>query len=355
MTTTGRIDVHHHLVPPPFVEAMARRGLREVAGAPLPKWDARRSLDMMDINGIETALLALSAPGVYFDDVSEARDLARRCNEFAAETVSRHPGRFGSFAVLPMPFTEYACTEAAYALDTLGADEVVLLGSTEGKFLGDPSFDELMSELNRRAAMVFIHPNLHSTSTKLGLDMPGFLIEFLCDTTRAALNLVLSGTTEKYPAIRFILAHSGGFLPYVAWRASLANMMPPYDAQAPQGILNYIKRFYFETALSPSRISMAALKELVDPTHILFGSDFPFAAAQLVSLETKTLDDSDLWNEQTKHGIARSHALSLFPRYCRQGEEMPRSPAPTTMGVRARVRRAVTGPLVALIDNLRNH
>jgi predicted TIM-barrel fold metal-dependent hydrolase len=352
---TGRIDVHHHLVPPPFAEAMARRGLRGVAGAPLPKWDARRSLDTMDINGIETALLALSAPGVYFGDVPEARDLARRCNEFAAETASRHPGRFGSFAVLPMPFTEHACVEATYALDTLGADGVVLLGSTEGKFLGDPCFDELLAELNKREAVVFVHPNLHSTSVSIGLDMPGFLIEFLCDTTRAALNLVLSGTMEKYPAIRFILAHSGGFLPYVAWRVSLANMMPPYDSRAPQGVLTYIKQFYFETALSPSRISMAALKELVDRTHILFGSDFPFAAAQIVSLETKTLDDSDLWDEQTKHGIARGHALSLFPRYLQQGEKAARSPAPKTMGMRARVRRAVTGPLVALIDNLRNH
>lgn len=316
----SRIDVHHHLIPPAFTRTMAAKGLKEVAGAPLPNWTVEQSVAVMDANGIGTALTSLSAPGVYFGDVQEARDLARSCNEFAADMAIRYPGRFGSFAVLPMPFTDHACAEAIYALDVLHADGVVLLGSTEGKFLGDPSFDELMAELDRRKTIVFVHPNIHQTSTQLGLSMPGFLVEFLCDTTRAAANLILSGTLERYPNIRWILAHAGGFLPYIAWRLSLANALPQFAQQVPQGVLTYIRNFYFDTALSPSPFAMAALRELVDPSHILFGSDFPFAPAIVTGMEVEALRDLTVFDTATKAGIDRGHALKLFPKYARTGE-----------------------------------
>lgn len=349
----GRIDVHHHLIPPAFVEAMARRGLREVAGTPLPRWDARQSLDVMDMNRIATAITSISAPGVHFGSLPEACDLARRCNEFAADLGVKHPGRFGSFAVLPMPFPHESCREAEHALDTLHADGVVLLGSTDGVFLGDSRLDELMAELDRRAVTVFVHPNMHATSSTLGLDTPGFLVEFLCDTTRAAVNLVLSGVMERYPRIRFILAHSGGFLPFIAWRISLAGLMSPYSERAPRGVLEYIRRFHFDTALSPAPMSLAALRQLVDPSHILFGSDFPFAPAPLVAMETGTLDASPLLDEPTRRGVDRGHALALFPRFKAPGET-PEAPAAFGGGsLRLRARRAVVRPLVALLDRVR--
>jgi len=350
----GRIDVHHHIIPPAFVSAMERRGIAKVAGAPLPKWTPSASLQVMDANGIATAITSLSAPGVYFGDRQEAVDLARRCNEFAAEMAARHPGRFGNFAVLPMPFTRDACREAAHALDRLNADGIVLLGSIEGIFLGDPRFEELMAELNRRRALVFIHPNLHATSETLGLDMPGFLIEFLCDTTRAALNLVLTGTMERYPGITFILAHAGGFLPYVAWRASLANMMANHAEKAPQGVLTYIRRFYFDTALSPSPISMAALRELVDPSHILFGSDYPFAPAPVTSTQVATLEHSTIWEAEARAGIDRGHALALLPRYRDAGEAVRAAPVYRGLRLRGRIRAAMTRPVVSLVEALRN-
>ncbi|QRM34161.1 amidohydrolase family protein [Microvirga sp. VF16] len=314
-TFSARIDVHHHLIPPDFVAAMAARGLTEVAGSPLPvSWTPEASIEIMDANDIATAIVSVPAP-VYFGDRSEARDLARTCNESAAELVVRHPGRFGWFAVLPMPFTEDACREAVHALDVLRADGVILLGSTEGKFLGDPVFDELMAELDQRATVVFLHPNLHKTSTELGLAGPGSLIEFLCDTTRAATNLILSGTMEKYVRIRWILAHAGGFLPYVAWRLSLVDALPEYGLGLPQSMLTYIRRFYYETALSPSPYAMAALRELVDPDQIVFGSDYPFAPPSLVSLEIATFEGLNVFSEATKRGVDRAHALALFPKF----------------------------------------
>jgi 6-methylsalicylate decarboxylase len=229
--------------------------------------------------------------------------------------AARFPGRFGSFAVLPMPFTEDACREAAHALDVLHADGVGLLGSTEGRFLGDPQFDELMAELDRREAVVFVHPNLHRTSQELGLAIPGALVEFLCDTTRAAANLILSGTTARYPRIRWILAHAGGFLPYIAWRLSLADGLPDFAHKAPEGVLTSIRRFYYETALSPSPSAMAALRELVDPSHILFGSDYAFAPEPIVAMETSALESLTVLDDATKRGVDRAHALKLFPKF----------------------------------------
>jgi len=310
----SRIDVHHHFVPPAYRAAMSRRGLTKVAGAELPGWTEKESLAVMDANAIQVALLSISAPGVYFGNLDEACSLARECNEHAAELRQRHPDRFGSFAVLPMPFTDRACSEAIHALDVLGADGIVLLGSTEGRFLGSPEFDELMAELDRRKAVVFVHPNLHRSSEEIGLIAPGFLIEFLCDTTRAALNLVLTGTMERYPNIRWILAHAGGFVPYVAWRLSLANLLPEFVSSMPAGMLTYIRRFHFDTALSPADFPQAALRELVDPSQVLFGSDFPFAPAPLTGMQCNTLEHSNVWDADARALIESGNAQRLFPR-----------------------------------------
>lgn len=349
----GRIDVHHHLIPPAFVEAMERRGIHEVAGAPLPGWKIEDSLAIMDACGTQTALLSLSAPGVYFGDENEAISLARGCNEFAAELARRHPGRIGYFAVLPMPLTEPACREAIHALDHLQADGVVLLGSTAGYFLGDTRFEELMGELDRRHAVVFVHPNLHESSKTLGLNMPGFLMEFLCDTTRAALNLILTGTLERYPNIRWILAHAGGFLPYIAWRASLANFMPEFTAKAPQGVMHYIQRFYFDTALSPSPYAQGVLKELVGANQVLFGSDFPFAPAMASSLQVKTLNELPAWTDAEKYRLNRGNAVDLFPRYCAVNEGAQPLPVFAGESLAQKFGRALRGPVVQFADRMR--
>jgi len=317
----GLIDVHHHFIPPAFLKAAADRGIDKVAGRELPDWTSEDSIAVMNQNGIQTAILSLSAPGTHLGGgKAQAVSLARACNEYAQQIREKHPGRFGSFAVLPMPFVEASCAEAQFALDHLNADGIVLLGSTDDKYLGDDHFRELMAELNARSAVVFIHPNVHSTSSALGLDIPEFFVEFLCDTTRAAANLILSGTVDQFPNIKWILSHSGGFLPYIAWRMSLANLFPELAEKAPEGIMSYIKRFYYDTALSPSPYSLPALKQLVDPSQILFGSDFPFAPAPVVDLECSTLAESKLLTDTERNGIYRGNALKLLPKFCEPEE-----------------------------------
>ena len=350
----NRIDVHHHIVPPAFIKAMDRHGIKEVAGAPLPNWSVNDSLSHMNATQTATAITSLSAPGVYFGDRGEAIALARDCNEFAANMRETNPGKFGNFAVLPMPFTDDACKEACYALDELNADGVVLLGSTEGYFLGDERFDELMEELNKRCAVVFIHPNLHATSNDLHLNTPGYLVEFLCDTTRAATNLIFSGTMERFPDIKWILAHAGGFLPYIPWRLSLANFLPEMQKQAPQGVMHYLKRFYFDTALSPSPQAMSAILSLSGPDKILFGSDFPFAPSIAGQMQTRSLDRAKFLERKDKLAIQRSNALSLFPQFAMPNE--PPSPAEGNHGKYAKTSLLpfLYYPLIKLADHLRH-
>ncbi len=348
------IDVHHHLIPPAFIKIMQKYNINQVAGAPLPPWNAERSIEAMDLIGTQTAITSLSAPGVYFGHLPEACDLARACNEFSAELKLKYQGRFGSFAVLPMPFTEESCLEAEYALDILKADGIVLLGSTEGIFLGNPQLDELMHVLNRRKTTVFIHPNIHASSQTLGLNIPGFILEFLCDTTRASVNLISSGVLEKYPDINWILAHAGGFLPYVAWRVSLGNMMPELADKAPQGFLHYIRRFYFDTALSPSPYAMAALTELVEPSHILFGSDFPFAPKQLSMMQKQDFDQLKVFDPIQKSQILRNNSLSLFPQFKTENDQnIPSLVKYTQASFSARLKHSMMKPILKIGENIR--
>lgn len=350
----GHIDVHHHILPPFYAEALRRQGLERVTGVGLPEWSAERSLALLDAQGVRTAITSLSSPGVWFGDARAAAGLARRCNEFAAELGQRHTGRFGSFACLPLPATDAACAEAVHALDVLKADGMVLLASNDGVFLGDARFDELMAELDRREASVFLHPNLHPSSGELGLAAPGFLLEFVCDTTRAAVNLILSGTLERYPRIRWILAHAGGFLPYAAWRISLANALPQFQEQAPLGVMSYLRRFYFDTALAPAAPSMAVLRELVEPSQLLFGSDFPFAPQLLVAEQMTTLAASGIWSAQALAGIRRSHALSLFPRFAAAGEAVAAAPRFEEESTLHWLGRSAGKPFAALAQHLKD-
>src|SRR5262249_14868756 len=148
--STHRIDVHHHIVPAEYIGALAAQGISSAGGMPFPSWDPETTLAMMDRHGIAAAVTSISAPGVHFGDAALARDLARSCNEASARLVADPPTRFGAFATLPLPDVKGALLELEHALDVLGLDGVVLLASqSDGRYLGDPAFEELMAELDR--------------------------------------------------------------------------------------------------------------------------------------------------------------------------------------------------------------
>ena len=309
-----RIDTHHHIFPPEYIAAAKQAGIIEGGGVDFPAWSEEASLAFMDQAGIASAITSVSAPGVHFGDDQKARSLARVSNEFSAKLVSDHPTRFGGFASLPLPDVDGALRELEYATDTLKLDGVVLMTSIGEKYLGDPAFDALFAELDRRKTVVFVHPTVHPSSQRLKLDLPGALVEFVFDTTRAVASLIYSGTMERYPDLRIILSHAGGTVPFVAGRLTLGKLVPRLDANAPQGAIAYLKRFYYDTALSANPYALNSLTTLVDSSHILFGSDFPFLPGPRGVQSAKDTDTYVSSDEAVRRAVARDNALALFPR-----------------------------------------
>lgn len=310
-----RIDVHVHMSPDFYRQAFRDAGMVTTAGTSVD-WAPALALQQMDAHGIAASILSISFPGVHFGADAAARALARRCNELAADLGARWPGRFGGFAVLPLPDLDGALAEARYALDTLRMDGVVLLASYGGKFLGDAAFEPLMRELDRRNAVVFVHPGMHPSSRGLGLPWPGFMLEFVIDTSRAAVNLLFSGALERFPTIRFILAHGGGVIPYVAWRLSVAPIISPLVPQWPQEkVLEGLRRFWYDTALCATAHSLPSLMQTAAPERILFGSDWPYAPAKITALSIQGLKEAPGVSDALRASIERENALKLFPRF----------------------------------------
>ncbi len=317
MPSPRRIDFHFHLIPQFYRDAVYEAGTGPAIGR-YPDWSPEAALDLMDANGIEVAVLSLAQPGVQFGEPSKAAALARRCNSYAAETKMRWPQRFGGFAVVPMWDLEDAQREIAYALDELELEGVCLFASYGEKFLGDPAFDPVLETLNARDAVVFVHPALHPSSRMLALPWPGFMMEYLFDTTRAAVNLVFGGAIERFARIRFVLAHAGGLMPYFAWRLSVAPMIDIRMKQlSREEVYGRLKRFWYDNALSPAAETMECLGAVASPDRIVFGTDWPFANAKVVAEAVRTYEGVAM--PQTQRGsIDRSNALALFPQFARR-------------------------------------
>jgi len=314
MPSPRRIDFHFHLIPKFYQDAVYAAGTGPQIGR-YPEWSPERALELMDAHGVEVALTSLAQPGVQFGERAQALALARRCNDYAAELNARWPARFGAFAVVPMWEIGDAIDEIGRALDTLGLQGVCLFASYDEKFLGDPHFDPLLAELDARAAVVFIHPGMHPSSRNLDLPWPGFMMEYLFDTTRAAVNLAMSGATERFARIRFVLAHAGGLMPYFAWRLSIAPMIDRRLEQlTPAQVLARLAHFWYDTALAPTPATLACLAGVAKPEQVVFGTDWPFANAGVIA-EAMKYAAADLPGKLDRAAIDRGNALALFPQF----------------------------------------
>jgi predicted TIM-barrel fold metal-dependent hydrolase len=314
MASPRRIDVHFHHIPPFYREAVYEAGRGPAIGR-YPEWTPQLALELMDRFGIEVALTSLAQPGVGFGTPASAQALARRCNDYAAELVARWPKRFGAFAAVPMWSTQGAIDEIARCLDGLAFDGVSLFASYEEKFLGDPWFDPVLEALNAQGAVVFVHPGLHPSSKGLALPWPGFMMEYLFDTTRAVVNLIFSGAITRFPRVQFILPHAGGLAPYFAWRLSVSPMI---DKRLPQlsrdQVFAGLKHFWYDNALSPGEQTFGALDHVARPERVVFGTDYPFANPSVIAEAVKTYESGFLADAR-RAAIDRSNALALFPKY----------------------------------------
>ena len=270
-----RIDVHHHYLAPAQREAFQKNR----AGG-VPNWSLQKSLDDMDKGGVQTAVVSSAQPGVWFGEVEPARKLAREINDYGAGMVRDHNGRFGLFAAIPLPDPDGSLKEIEYALDTLKAEGIGLFTSYHDKYLGDPAFVPVLEELNRRKAVVYVHPVTPGCCGNVVKGIPPSVIEYATDTTRTVTSLLFgeAGSAFRFPDIRWIWSHSGGTLPFLTGRlVRLASERK--DPRMPNGPLPILRRYYYEVAQGNTPEQLAALMKLVDIPQVLFGSDFPFREA----------------------------------------------------------------------------
>jgi 6-methylsalicylate decarboxylase len=315
-TSIPKVDLHHHFFAPgPLKPFMSRYPTPK----PILAYTPAQSIAAMDQAGVEIALL--SSPAPFGDDPALFRDAvtaARGLNEFGAQMVSDHKGRFGLFAVLPMPQIEASLREIEYALAVLNADGVGVRTSYGNRWLGNPAFQPVLEELNRRSAVVHVHPDVAPCCENLIPDTDPMRIEFNTDTSRAIWTMIKDSDStpsvaSRYPNIRFVWSHAGGTLLGLVGRflirgESAAEALR--HSPKPNSRLYHLRRFYYDTAASYNPVQMQALKMLVGARQIVFGSDFPFAPIPVVTsgLEQCGFDAQEL------RGVYRDNALSILPR-----------------------------------------
>lgn len=317
----GRIDVHAHFMPECYAEALAQRGLgKSDGGFPFPAWSAEAALATMDRLEIATAMISVSSPSVNFLPVADRPALCRAVNLAGHQLAASHPGRFGYFASLPLPDVDAALKEIAFAFDELGADGIVLETNINGEYLGSPRFAPIFAELNRRAAVLFVHPTSPVCTDALTAGRPMPLLEFPFDTTRSFVDLLYRRVIQSNPDIRFIVPHAGGALSALAARiASFANVpfIDPRPASEAE-VFQCLRRLYYDLALSTHPSALAALRNIAPLDHILFGSDWPFAAeANVARALTQLLHENGLEEGQIE-ALTSGNAKALFPRLASQ-------------------------------------
>jgi len=294
----GRIDVHHHYLPP------------FQSGFPWP-WSPESALEDMDQHNVATAILSgTTFPEPLNDGTPAARALAREANDYIATVAQDHPGRFGYYAAVPLADTDGSLREIEYAFDTLEADGVTMNSSAAGMWPGDPSQMAVFEELNRRKTVVFLHPNTAPTCCMNPPGVPHSVSEYDNDVNRAVLSLLWNGVLTNYPDIDFIVAHTGGTVPALAGR--IQDRVPEDRPDLyPHGALDKMRRLYLELGHASFPWVVAGALEFSGPTRLLFGTDYPVEPHETTTryIPSLGLDPS------VTYALDRGNAERIFPRF----------------------------------------
>jgi predicted TIM-barrel fold metal-dependent hydrolase len=305
-----RIDVHHHVTPPSWLDALKKAKL---ANLPRDNWSVQKSLDDMDKAGIATSMCSPTTPQLNFLDTDKdaAARIARESNEYTKKLMSDHPGRFGLFAMLPLPNIDESLKEIAFSFDTLKADGVGVMTSYGDKWLGYPHFEPVWEELNRRKATVYTHPTGANCCVNLVQGIPESTAEFGVDTTRTIASLIFSGTSQRYKDINWIFSHGGGALTSFAERFQMQMVStPPYKDKFTRAIVDgELNRFYYDTAQISNAVTIGALAKLVPISQIVYGTDYPYRTGlDHTKGVGANFSGADLM------AIERENALRIIPR-----------------------------------------
>jgi aminocarboxymuconate-semialdehyde decarboxylase len=308
------IDIHHHILPD-FFWRETNEADHPVGGIAPPPWDAGMMLSFMDEAGIDVAVTSISTPGVHVGDDARARSLARRCNELSADLVRTHPKRLGGFAALPLPDVDGALEELTYALDVLKLDGVVLFSNANGVYLGDARFEPVFAELERRGAVVFVHPTMSPDPSAHQLGLPDTLIDFTADTTRALAQMHYGNRFARTPNVKYVFSHAGGTVPYLAGRWAVVDEMNVIPGGEERGTAaDTLRRLYWDTAVSFADPILRMLRDVVGMDQVLFGSDFPYIRRDLAVNCVQRLEHTAAFTADERTRVMSGNAIKLIPR-----------------------------------------
>jgi len=305
----GSIDVHHHFASPYWMRTAD--GISPSTMGIWHPWTPQKSIAVMDEGGCQKAIVSVTTPGISFGDNAQTARLARDSNDYAAKMRSDYPGRFGFFTALPLPDIDATLKEIAYGLDTLKADGVGMFTSYGKYYLGDPIFDPIFDELNRRKAILFVHPT--SAQCCAGLLQPQITdadIEYGTDTTRAIAHLIMSGKTIAYPNVRIIWSHAGGTMPYLQWRFMRETRnMPKYPDGRQPTFEDEARKMWYDTAQAAVAAPMSAITKMIPMSNLLFGTDYPYNTVKDIR---DGLANCGVFNADQLAQIGRGNAVALF-------------------------------------------
>jgi predicted TIM-barrel fold metal-dependent hydrolase len=307
------IDTHHHILPDFFWRATENANAPVGGLAPL-RWSKEASISFMDEAGIDLAVVSISTPGVHTGDSAKARALARRSNEFSADLVHSRPERFGGFACLPLPDVDASLEELSHSLDVLGLDGVVLFTNSNGVYLGDPALEPVFEELERRKAVVYVHPNPSPDAVSHSLGLPDNLLDFPTDTNRAVAQMHYTNRFARTANVQYIFSHAGGSIPYLAARFAIIDEMGFIPGGEQRGsAAEMFRRIFWDTALAASDPVLRMLRDVAGISQVLYGTDFPYLRRDLAIQTKQTILRSTELSDSERNKILGGNALRLFP------------------------------------------
>ena len=316
MTGRGYIDVHQHAVFETYRNALESIGVKRSGIGAFPDWSPAKTLALMDESDIDAAVVSIASPAIYYGDIEFTRKLARQCNDDFAKLASDYPRRFGAVGLVPLPDVEAASRELEYALDRLKLDGILLLTHIAGRYLGHPAYDEFFAELDRRSALVVLHPVRPPIANLPEASYPDGYTELVFDTTRAITNMLWNGALHKYPRIRYLMPHGGGVAPFLLFRLAGMDDNPQVRERLPDGVAAHFRRFYYDVAQAAGASALRSILEVAEPSRVMYGSDYPMAfnPEKTIVDTIEAVENYKGFDETMRRNVARDNALALFPR-----------------------------------------
>jgi len=311
------IDIHQHYLLDEYKSALATLGIGGSAERSWPDWSPAKTDDVMAKAGIDAAIMSIASPGTYFGDIEFTKKLVATCNDGFARLVGDNAKRFGALGMVSLPDAAQAAREVEYVLDVLKLDGLGLVAHYDDVYMGDPDWNEFYAELDRRNAVVFVHPIRPLQGGRAVYHFPSGFVELVAASGRVIANLLATGTLEKFPNIRWIIPHAGGIMTSILYRLSKFDTMRAFKHNVPKGVATYLNNIYFDMAQATDPVTLESLFKVASKDRVMFGTDYP-QAIDIDNVVQDTLDGLNAlpgFDDAARAKIMSGNALELFPRF----------------------------------------